>query len=31
LTLTDVAKSDSDDTDPPDPPAGGRPSLKRVK
>ena len=31
LTLTDVAKSDSDDTDPPDPPSGGRPSLKRIK
>src|SRR5882757_2338024 len=31
LTLTDAAKSDSDDTDPPDPPSGGRPSLKRIK
>ena len=34
LTLTDVAKgkadADTDDT-PPEPPAGGRPSLKRVK
>ena len=31
LTLTDVTKSDSDDTEPPDPPSGGRPSLKRIK
>src|SRR5438067_341909 len=27
LTLTDAAKSDSDDNDPPEPPSGGRPSL----
>ena len=34
LTLTDAAKSkgtDSDEDSPPEPPAGGRPSLKRIK
>ena len=31
LTLTDAGKSGSGDEPPPEPPAGGRPSLKRIK
>jgi stringent starvation protein B len=31
LTLTDAAKGKAEDEPPPEPPSGGRPSLKRVK